>query len=275
MNCPYCIKVCSRCGKLLIANKVNFDKQKSGKYGLRSVCKKCRKEEFKKEYKNNLEKYKEKNKKYYNDNLEKERERSRKKNKEYRKNNPEKAKESSKKSTKKWRENDPEKAKSVNRENNKKYRKNNSDKIRKSRKQYYENNKETIKEKRKIWIKSNPEKIFNQSMRRRQLEENQGNGITKEQWFDMMEFFDWKCAYSDEYIGGDSKYRTVDHIVALNNGGENEIWNLVPMYRNYNSSKNTNNMEEWYIQQEFYSEERLNKIYEWIKYAKEKWGDKK
>ena len=30
-------------------------------------------------------------------------------------------------------------------------------------------------------------------------------------------------------------------------------------------------MEEWYIKQDFYSEERLNKIYEWIEYAKSKY----
>ena len=31
-------------------------------------------------------------------------------------------------------------------------------------------------------------------------------------------------------------------------------------------------MEEWYKTQTFYSDERLNKIYEWIKHAKEKYG---
>lgn len=33
-------------------------------------------------------------------------------------------------------------------------------------------------------------------------------------------------------------------------------------------------MEEWYQQQEYYSEERLNKIYEWQEYAKNKWNNK-
>ena len=89
----------------------------------------------------------------------------------------------------------------------------------------------------------------------------------------MMLFFDFKCAYSGEYLGGSvNNDRTIDHIIPLVLGGENEIWNIVPMLKSYNSSKNANDMEEWYKQQEFYSEERLNKIYEWIEYAKDKWG---
>ena len=34
-------------------------------------------------------------------------------------------------------------------------------------------------------------------------------------------------------------------------------------------------MEKWYRQQDFYSEERLAKIYEWCEYAYKKWVTKK
>ena len=89
----------------------------------------------------------------------------------------------------------------------------------------------------------------------------------------MMNFFEWKCAYSDIYIGGKNQnIRSIDHIIALDNGGLNEIWNCIPMYRPYNSSKNTKDMLEWYQQQDFYSEERLQKIYEWQEYAYNKWN---
>lgn len=90
----------------------------------------------------------------------------------------------------------------------------------------------------------------------------------------MMDFFEWRCAYSGEYLGGNSNNRSIDHIVPLSNGGLNEIWNCVPMLKSYNSSKNTKNMLEWYMKQDFYSEERLNKIYEWQQYAFNKWGNK-
>lgn len=89
----------------------------------------------------------------------------------------------------------------------------------------------------------------------------------------MMGFFDWKCAYSGEYIGGDNDNRTIDHIVPLNNDGEHEIWNCVPMYQSYNSGKRDRNMLEWYLKQEYFSIEKLTKIYEWRIYAYNKWGD--
>ena len=138
---------------------------------------------------------------------------------------------------------------------------------------YYKENKEDILENAKSYRVNNPEKYFNYSNKRRIREENQGDGINREQWFEMMEFFNWTCAYSGEYIGGDNKdrKRTIDHIVALDNGGEHEIWNCIPCYASYNYSKHTNNMLEWYLKQSFFSMERLTKIYEWRIYAYWKW----
>ena len=43
MRCPFCIKKCTKCGNLLVANSINFSKQKKGKYGVNSVCKPCKK----------------------------------------------------------------------------------------------------------------------------------------------------------------------------------------------------------------------------------------
>ena len=216
MNCPYCIKKCSKCSKLLVANSINFNKQKGGKYGLMNRCKECRKIE-----------------------------------------------------SKEWRENNKERKKEYNKE----YYENNKERKKEYDKEYYENNKEHIKEYYKEYYENNPDKVFNYANKRRSIEENQGRGISKDQWYEMMEFFDWKCAYSGEYIGGKENrcIRSIDHIIPLSKGGENEIWNCIPMHRSYNSSKFTNDMLEWYQQQEFYSEERLNKIYEWIEYAKNKW----
>ena len=154
------------------------------------------------------------------------------------------------------------------------YYEENKEEIAEKQKQYREENKEEILEKQKQYREENPHIFFNASNKRRQLEENQGNGITKEQWLEMMIFFDFKCAYSNIYLGNkeNKNIRSIDHIVALDNGGLNEIWNCVPMYRSYNSSKNTKDMEQWYRQQEYFNEERLEKIYQWIEYAYEKWG---
>ena len=143
-------------------------------------------------------------------------------------------------------------------------------------KEYYKNNKDKKLEYNKQWHKNNPEKLFNKHNRRRSKENTQGNGIDKIQWKEMMNFFDWKCAYSGEKMENNktTNGRTIDHIVALDNNGENEPWNCVPMKRGYNTSKHTNNMLEWYIKQEYFDIDRLTKIYEWRIYAYWKWYKK-
>ena len=208
-----------------------FHKVKNGKYGVEGACKECRKIHNKKYREEHKDYYKEYHKEYYED------------NKEYIK------------------------------EHSKQYYEDNKDKVLEKNKQWREDNKDKVLECMKQWHKNNPEKSFNSNSRRRQKENTQGNGITKEQWKEMMDFFDWACAYSGEYIGGDNKdkKRTIDHIIALDNGGEHEIWNCVPMFKSYNISKHANNMLEWYLQQEYFDINRLTKIYEWRIYAYWKW----
>ena len=130
---------------------------------------------------------------------------------------------------------------------------------------FRQNNPEYMKQ----YYKDNPDVFFNNNNKRRSREENQGGGITKEQWVDMMNFFEWRCAYSGETLS--KQTRSIDHIIPLAKGGLNEPWNCVPMTKSYNSSKQTSNIDEWYITQDFYSEERLNKIYEWQEYAYNKY----
>ena len=170
---------------------------------------------------------------------------------------------------KKYREEHREEIKKYN----KKWFEDNPKKVREYDKKYKESHKEEIKERSRNYRKNNPEKIFNQQNRRRLKEENRGRGINKIQWYEMMNFFDWKCAYSGEKMEDNktTNGRTVDHIVALDNGGENEPWNIVPMKKGYNTSKHTKDMLEWYLEQPFFSIERLTKIYEWRIYAYEKW----
>lgn len=233
-------KQCSKCGEILHVSK--FNKLKSGKYGVEKWCKECRskyKKHWRKENKDKVEKYYEENKnkilKYQNKYYNE--------NKDY-----------------------------IN-SRNKKYAENHKEEICEYQKKYREEHEDYYKEYKKEYAKNNPDKIFNQKSKRRFKENTQGDGIDKIQWLEMMNFFDWKCAYSDEYIGGDSDKRTIDHIVALDNGGEHEIWNLVPMYSNYNFQKNTKNMLDWYIQQDYFDIDRLTKIYEWRIYAYWKWKE--
>ena len=209
MKCPFCIKICSKCKRLLVANNLRFTKQKTGFYGLRADCKICEKQ---------------------------------------------------------WRMKNKEKKAKYD----KMYQQVHKEEKMKYFKQYYHDNKEEIKEQHREYRNNNPQKVFNQNQKRRKLEECQGEGITKDQWYEMMIFFNWECAYSGIQLNKDN--RSIDHIIPLNKNGENNIWNCIPMLISYNSSKNDNDWLEWYIQQDFYNEERLNKIYEWIEYANEKYN---
>lgn len=225
MRCPFCIKKCTKCGNLLVANSINFSKQKQGKHGVNSVCKLCKKIEKAKEYQDNKE--------YILNRV-----------KTYAENNKDKIEE---------------------------YRNKNRDKLRALYNKYNTEHREKRNKYASEYRKNNPEKIFNDRNNRRAKEE-QGSGITKEQWKELMDYFNFKCAYSDEYIGGNSDKRTIDHIIPLNNNGVNEIWNCVPMHHSYNSSKKDKNPMDWYLNQSFYNEDRLTNIIEWQLYAFDKYA---
>ena len=225
MRCPFCIKKCTKCGNLLVANIINFNRQKQGKYGLNAVCKPCKKIEKAKEYQDNKEHILNRVKTYTE-------------------NNKDKIEE---------------------------YRNKNRDQLRALYRRYNTEHREERNEYASEYRKNNPEKVFNARSDRRAKEE-QGSGITKEQWKELMDYFDFKCAYSDEYIGGNSDKRTIDHIIPLNNNGVNEIWNCVPMHHSYNSSKKDKDPMDWYLNQSFYNEDRLTNIIEWQLYAFDKYA---
>ena len=157
-------------------------------------------------------------------------------------------------------------------EQHKQWRLDNKDKMFELHKQWCENNKEKVAEHYKRYFQSPKGRVasFNHCQRRRIKEEQQGSGITKDQWLELMSFFDWKCAYSGEKLT--PKNRTIDHIIPITKNGCNEIWNMVPMSRSLNSSKNNKEMLSWYKQQDCFDEARLTKIYKWQEYAKAKYS---
>ena len=268
MNCPYVMRRCKECGEIKFLFK--FIKNKKSKYGFEKKCKQCQSgynKEYNKKHKEEKTGY---NKKYYETHKEE--------RVEYNQKYREGHKEEIKMWNRKYREENQEKIKEYKerykeeiKEYNKKYKEECKEKTKVYNKKYKETHKEEIAEYQKQYRKTPLGQmiIFNNNQKRRHKEKNQGDGISKEQWLEMMDFFNWQCAYSNIKLRNN---KSIDHIVALNNGGLNEIWNCVPMYKPYNSSKNTSDMLEWYQQQDFYSEERLQKIYEWQEYAYNKWG---
>lgn len=271
MNIPYAFKKCSKCGKIKVVSKANFSKSKSCKGGFRSSCRECHSKQVMKRYNDNdeyREEQKEKNRKRFNEkynNNDEYRKEIRKKQNEKYNNNDE------------WRENYLNKRKEK-RASDEEYREKINKKNREYHKEKYANDKEWKKRRNenfKKWSKNNPENEFNRANKRRSKLENQGRGITKEQYIECNNWFDWKCAYSGENLkkSKDTYGRTLDHILAIDNNGMNEIWNLVPMRLGYNASKrNRIDTLTWYKEQEYFDIERLNKIVEWQIYAYEKWG---
>ena len=276
MNCPYVMRRCSKCGEVKFLFK--FVKHKGRKYGFRKECKECVSAYNKRYYEDNTEEVRKRSKQY--------REEHKEEIIEYKKQYYEDNKKEIAKKSKQYREEHKEELS----EKSKQYYEGNKKEILKRQKKYYEESREEILEYHKQYYADNKKEIaeyhkqynqtprgqavrFNGRNKRRNKKQAQGNGITTTQWIEMMNFFEWKCAYSDIYIGcKNQNIRSIDHIIALDNGGLNEIWNCIPMYRPYNSSKNTKDMLEWYQQQDFYSEERLQKIYEWQEYAYNKWN---
>ena len=93
----------------------------------------------------------------------------------------------------------------------------------------------------------------------RRVKEKKGTW-TLEQWEECLKFFDNKCAYT----GQPMNVVTMDHIIALNKGGTNNISNIIPADVSPNSSKCDNDLWEWYSKQPYFSWKRYLKICMWI-----------
>jgi hypothetical protein len=108
------------------------------------------------------------------------------------------------------------------------------------------------------WVKDNPDKMKEYGRRHR------NHDITKTEYENLLKVFDSSCAYcgltlQESYeIYGQKLHN--DHVVE---DGYNDLRNDVPACKVCNSLKHQNDMEEWYRKQEFFSQERLDKINWW------------
>ena len=261
------LKRCTKCGENKPNTNEYFAFQIKSKGTLKDSCKVCDKKyrennkdkikEYMKEYgKNNKDSLTEYRKKYYENNKEY--------MKEYMKNYYENTKDKRKEYMKEYGKNYYENNKDKRKEYMKEYRENTKDKRKEYMKEYREANKDKIKEYRK----NNRDKLLEYTHKRRALKLGNGGSYTKSQWLDTLEYFDYKCAYTGECIKHGCH---VEHIVPVSKGGTSYIWNLVPSTESANLSKGNKTMEEWYREQEYFCEERLNKIYEYQKYMAAKY----
>ena len=72
------------------------------------------------------------------------------------------------------------------------------------------------------------------------------------------EAWDHCCGYCG------NKATSLDHIVPRFKSGSSNRNNLLPACQRCNSNKASMDMKPWYEQQEFYTEERMKKIDDWI-----------
>jgi hypothetical protein len=95
--------------------------------------------------------------------------------------------------------------------------------------------------------------LFNLETTSKSIAKRMWRQSIKDQW-------EHKCAYceSQENI-------TLDHITPQCKGGLDIKTNVVACCHSCNQSKGHDHWKLWYVQQDFYSEDKLNKIEEWMK----------
>ena len=143
------------------------------------------------------------------------------------------------------------------------YRTENRSQVLESRKNYRANNRERLSEENKAWRQANPETVRRNGRtheaRRRALAESASiatlpvtNAVIEER-FSLTQ----GCCY----CGADESL-TIEHVVALNDGGWHVPSNILGACRSCNSSKQDSPVEQWFRAQPFFSEERWQKIQE-------------
>ena len=230
------MKVCTGCGEEKEATTEYFGKQKTGKFGFTSKCKKCRKK-YREENKNKIKMHK---RQYY---LENKTMLSEKRKQRYR----DKDKDKEIKNMKLWYKANKQKVA----EYQKQYRKENKEKVRQCMKIYVSKNKEKVLERHRIWQKNNKDKMNIMGQKRKANKKQLPNSLTLSQWQTIKIIFKNRCAYC-----GKEKPLEQEHVIPLSKGGEYTVNNIIPCCKSCNSSKNNRDFIEWYRKQAFYSKEK-------------------
>ena len=85
---------------------------------------------------------------------------------------------------------------------------------------------------------------------------------THQEWKETVIFFGGCCAYCGRTMKKGERL-TRDHLVAVADGGTTTQDNIVPACKSCNSSKGASEWRDWFMKQPFFSQERMNKIFQW------------
>jgi 5-methylcytosine-specific restriction endonuclease McrA len=87
---------------------------------------------------------------------------------------------------------------------------------------------------------------------------------TRLEWEHTKKHWNGKCAYCGGNRSGKKKNLTKEHVIPESMGGQKIRHNIVPSCGRCNMEKSSYPMEEWFRQQHFFEEKRLQKIFRWI-----------
>lgn len=95
---------------------------------------------------------------------------------------------------------------------------------------------------------------------KRRGESNVNYSLTE--WKETVIFFGGECAYCGRTMKKGERL-TRDHLVPIVEGGTTTQDNIVPACKSCNSSKGAAEWRGWFMNQPFFSQERMNRIFKW------------
>jgi 5-methylcytosine-specific restriction endonuclease McrA len=155
--------------------------------------------------------------------------------------------------------------KECNIKNFKRYCSENPESRRETERKWKRNNSKIYSNKIRRFILKHPEKKkkwdkINKAKRKEAMSQLPYN-FTDEQWQECKEYFNNRCAY----CGKEEKLQR-EHFVSALKGGPFTKENIVPACSICNLKKGDRDFFEWYSEQDFYSEQRENKILDYLGY---------
>lgn len=141
------------------------------------------------------------------------------------------------------------------------YRAANGERISEWNKQYQKDHKEERTDYMKKYRMENPEKHRIIGHNRRVKIRSLPRTFTIEQWEKAKAYFDNKCAFCEK-----EKPLTLEHFVAVDNGGEFTKDNVIPSCQSCNSSKWKHDCIVWFRKQLTYTKEKEIKILKYLGY---------
>jgi len=144
----------------------------------------------------------------------------------------------------------------------KKCRDSNLDKELDYNKNWREDNRDHIHSYTKDYQQSNPERLRGYNETRK----HKNHTISKKAWKYCLGYFNYKCVYCGISLEDHKKkYNQQLHKEHVIHDGNNDLSNCVPSCKDCNSHKWKYDMETWYKQQDYYTENKYNKIAQWLK----------